>query len=352
MNNASFMSEVISLTDIGSIGEEIQALGVPVRALGMSRGWPNPLAVLTLANWLRQSKPDVIQTWMYHADLLGGIAAKLAGGVPVAWGIHHFNLDNQYNKRSTIWTAKICARLSCWLPEKIVCCSEATRQVHVDLGYVSNKIVVIPNSIDLSVFKPDAMARKSIRKELGISQSTPLIGMVARFDPQKDHRNFVDAAKILHDDYPDVHFLFCGSGVTWDNERLVNWIDSTGIRHCFHLLGLRHDVERITAALDVATLSSYGESFSLIIGEAMASGIPCVTSDIPAPVELLGGYGWVVPIHDSHALCSAWEEILCSSRDVVQKRQDAARERIKNEFSLELMVKRYQHLFVDLYESS
>jgi len=346
------MPEVISLTDIGSIGKDIQALGVPVRALGMSRGVPSPLAVLKLVNWLRQSKPDVIQTWMYHADLFGGIAAKLAGGIPVAWGIHHFNLDSQYNKRSTIWTAKLCARLSRWLPEKIVCCSEATRQVHVNLGYASDKMVVIPNSIDLSVFKPDAMARKSIRKELGVSESTLLIGMVARFDPQKDHLNFVDAARLLHADYPDVHFLFCGSGVTWDNERLSNWINSAGIHHCFHLLGLRRDVERVTAALDVATLSSFGESFSLIIGEAMASGIPCVTSDIPAPVELLGGYGWVVPIHDSRALCSAWKEILLSPGDTVKKRQDAARVRIENEFSLGLMIKRYQHLFLDLYESS
>lgn len=346
-DNNLIASEVISLTDIGLIGGKIKALGVPVYALGMHSGSPNPLKIMKLANWLRQSNPDIIQTWMYHADLIGGIAAKLAGRIPVIWGIHHYNLDRKHNKRSTIWTAKISAMLSRWLPEKIVCCSQATREVHEDLGYVSKKMVVIPNGIDLSVFKPDPLASSNIRKELGISLGVPLIGMVARFSAQKDHCNFVEAAGLLHAKNPVVHFLLCGSDVSWDNQKLVNWIAAAGVSDCFHLLGTRQDVETVTAALDIATLSSFGESFSLMIGEAMACRVPCVTTDIAAPVELLGGNGWVVPIHDARSLCNAWQEILNTPADDVEKRLDAAKQRIQKYFSLDSMVGKYRRVFED-----
>ena len=104
LDQTAFAAEVISLTDIGPLDKKIRALGVPVRVLGMRPGVPNPLGLKRLARWLRQDRPHLIQTWMYHADLIGGIAAKLAGGIPVAWNIRHSNLDTKGNKRSSVWT--------------------------------------------------------------------------------------------------------------------------------------------------------------------------------------------------------------------------------------------------------
>jgi hypothetical protein len=108
-DQAEFEHQVISMTDIGATGEKIRALGVPVRALEMRRGMPNPLGMLRLARWLNQEPPDVLQSWMYQADLVGGLAARLAGGVPVAWGIHSAYLDPQSVKRIKIWTVRACA---------------------------------------------------------------------------------------------------------------------------------------------------------------------------------------------------------------------------------------------------
>src|SRR5829696_7773297 len=121
-DRAAYESEVVSMTDIGAIGEKIQALGVPVRALGMRRGVPNPLGVVRLARWLDLNPPHVVQSWMYQADLVGGLAAGLVGGMPIAWGIHSTHLDPRSEKRTKIWTVRVCARLSCWLPARIVCC--------------------------------------------------------------------------------------------------------------------------------------------------------------------------------------------------------------------------------------
>lgn len=350
IDHVTFESEVISLIDIGPIGQRIQALGVPVRALGMRPGVPNPLGVLRLARWLRQDAPHVIQTWMYHADLVGGLAAKLAGSVPVAWGIHHSNLDSQINKWSTIWTAMACARLSRWLPARIVCCSEASRQVHTQLDYAADKMVVIPNGFDLVVFRPDPTARQSVRQELGIPEKAPLIGLVARFHPQKDHRNFVQAAARFHACAPESHFLLCGDGITWENRELAGWIEAAGIQSQCHLLGRREDIPRLTAALDIAsTAASHGEAFPIVIGEAMACRVPCVVTDVGDSAIIVGETGVVVPPKDPQALATGWRQLLLDmSREERLQLGLAARQRIMERYSLEKIVEQYKRLYESL----
>lgn len=344
-----FQTEVVSLIDAGPIGPKIEALGVPVRSLGMRQGVPNPLAVLRLATWLRQDPPDVIQTWMYHSDLVGGLAAKLAGGMPVAWGIHSSNLDPQGSKRTTIWTAKISARLSRWLPARIVCCSEVSQRIHAQLGYAADRMVVIPNGFDLTAFVPDPGARQSVRKELGIPPEAVLIGSVARFDPQKDHRNFVQAAGELDTRIPESHFLLCGTGITWENTKLAGWIDAEDIRDRCHLLGRREDVPRLMAALDIATTSSaYGEAFPLVVGEAMACGIPCVVTDVGDSGIIVGDTGIVVPPRDPQALAAGWSQLLEMSQEERFQLGLVARQRIMEKYSMEKITKQYEGVYESL----
>ena len=99
-------------------------------------------------------------------------------------------------KERTIWVAKACAKLSSWLPDKIIVCSHAALKSHLALGYYKEKMFVIPNGFDLDEFRPDREARKSVRKELKLDENALLVGLVARFDPQKDHRNFIEAAQL------------------------------------------------------------------------------------------------------------------------------------------------------------
>jgi glycosyltransferase involved in cell wall biosynthesis len=347
----AFKTEVVSLIDIGPIGQKIQALGVSVRALGMRRsGVPNPLAVLRLARWLRQDPPYVIQTWMYHADLIGGLAARLAGSIPVAWGVRNSNLDPQCSRRSTIWIAMACARLSRWLPARIVCCSEASRQVHTQLGYAADKMVVIPNGFDLAVFRADPAARRSVRQELGIPEEAPLIGLVARFHPQKDHCDFVQAAARFHACVPESHFLLCGDGITWRNPELAGWIEAAGIQSQCHLLGRREDIPRLMAALDIAsTAASYGEAFPNVVGEAMACGVPCVVTDVGDSAIIVGETGVVVPPKDPQALAAGWSRLLLDMNQEERRRLGlAARQRIMERYSLGKIVEQYERLYKSL----
>jgi glycosyltransferase involved in cell wall biosynthesis len=348
MDTVRFENEVISLTDLGSMAGRIQATSVPVRALGMRRGIPNPFPMVRLLQWIRESKPQIVQTWMYHANLIGGVAARLAGDIPVVWGIHHANLDPQENKLLTIWTAKSCARMSWWLPRCIVFCSRSALLLHTKLGYESARMQVIPNGFDLNEFRPDSAARISVRKELGIAGDALLIGMAARFDPLKDHHNFLQAAARLHAMNPEVHFMLCGIGVTSENPELAKWVTALDLRaHC-HLLGARQDMPRLFAAMDLATSSSLGEAFPLAVGEAMACGTPCVVTDVGDSALIVSETGRIVPPRNADALAKAWRELTGAEPEVRRYLGRAARRRIKLHFALPAVVEDYQEIYTQL----
>lgn len=340
-----FNSVVISLTDIGPVGERIRAIDVPVRELGMSRGVPTPAGIFTLAHWLWQAKPDLIQTWMYHADLAGGLAARFAGNIPVVWGIHHSKLDSEGNKRTTVWTAKTCARLSRWLPVKIVCCSEASKCVHTVFGYDPSRMIVIPNGFDLNLFKPNSDRVALVRQKFGIPEDIILIGLIGRFNPQKDHRNFIKAAALLQKDIPNVQFLFCGDDITWKNQKLSKWIKGSELSKNFHLLGKRDDIPEIMIALDIASSSSLGEAFPLVVGEAMACGVPCVVTNVGDSALIVGDTGIVVPPKDPKALADGWERLIEMGAEARRKLGIAARKRIQANYSLAAIARQYEDLY-------
>lgn len=304
IDRSEFEPTVISLIDKGEIGPRIEELGIPVYVLGMRRGLPNPLIVLYLARLLRRLKPDVVHTWMYHADLLGGLAARLAGCSRVIWCLRNSNLSKEQSTSSTLKVVSLCAWLSRWLPVQIVSCSQRAKNVHAAVGYADEKIHVIPNGFDLGHFAPDATARASLCAELSLPPDAPLVGMVARFDAQKNHLGFVRAAAQLLQQSPQVHFVLAGTGVDSGNAALRAAISAhPGLQTRMHLLGRRDDVPRLMAALDVLALSSsHGEAFPNVLGEAMACGVPCVVTDVGDSAEIVGNTGRVVAVGDMAAL--------------------------------------------------
>ena len=351
MNADEFDSEVISLTDAGPVADKIKMLGVPVHALGMKRGKPHPLAMIKLSSLLRRKKPDLVQTWLYHSDLIGGLAAKLAGSNKIYWSIRQSNIDVDSNKRSTIWVAKACAKLSSWLPDKIIVCSHAAHKSHQALGYYKEKMLVIPNGFDLDEFRPDPEARKSVRKELKLDENALLVGLVARFDPQKDHRNFIEAAELIREKIPAVHFMLCGEGIDSGNTCLMQWIVKGQMEGCFHLLGIRKDVSRLVAAMDVAVSSSLGEGFPNVVGEAMASSVPCVVTDVGDSALIVADTGRVVPAKDPAALATAISGLLQAPPSFREEMGVLARQRVKMNYSLDSVVSKYEAVFREVVDA-
>ncbi|HSD11570.1 MAG TPA: glycosyltransferase, partial [Candidatus Binatia bacterium] len=344
----AFDPEVVSLECEGPMASKIAALDVPVRSLGLRSGRIEPRRFLQFVAWLRRSRFHLLQTWMYHADLVGGFAAKLAGRLPVVWSIRQSNLDPRHNKRPTLWIVSACARLSPWLPARIICCSEAAQKAHREVGYAADKMVVIPNGFDVDSFRPDPDARTAIRRELDVPESAVLVGHVARFDSQKDHQTFIRASRLLNGSGPEVHFVMCGDNIDAKNVALTEWIAEEGIGPRCHLLGMREDVARIHAALDVEVCSSVGEGFSNAVGEAMACGVPCVSTGVGDADTLIGDTGRVVPIRDPVALARGCEELIAIGPAGRARLGLAARKRIRERFSLDSVVARYESLYREL----
>jgi len=343
---------VISLTELGAVGEQLRQAGVQVRALGMNRSLPSPFDLFRLARLIKDFAPDVVQTWMYHADLIGGLAARLAGVRAVVWNIRHSDLRPGVDKRATIWTARLCGFLSRWLPSLILCNSHHAAGLHEKLGYQRRRIEVVPNGIDVEKFRPQSDAGASVRSELGISDKARLVGLVARFDPQKDHRRFIAAAGIVARQHADVHFLLCGSGIDAHNQDLARWINESPVADHFHLLGVRDDVPRLTAALDLSISSSaHGEGFSNIIAEAMACAVPCVVTKIGDSALIVGDTGWSVPAENEDALADAISVALAEPRDAHGLRGEQARSRIIDNFSIDEIFAKYRAVYQRLQQA-
>ncbi len=339
--------KVISLTGDGVVGELLRARGIPVAWLGMRIGVPDPRAAARLVRRIRADRPDVVQSWMYHSDLLAGIAAA-AGRVPVVWGIRHGGVDARGMKRLTQLTRAVCARLSGVLPARIVCCGEAVMRSHAAAGYRTDRMVVIPNGFDLDRFAPDPAAGAHVRDELTVPPRAAAVGLVARFHPDKDHRTFLLAARAVADALPRAVFLLAGLDVTAANPTLTGWIDELGLGTRVRLLGVRKDVSSVLAALDVAVQSSRVEGFPNALGEAMACEVPVAATDCGESREIVGDTGRIVPTCDPGALAKAIVDLLSLPAERRAALGRAARQRVMERYHIRTVARRFEALWSDV----
>ena len=344
MDRSRFRNSVISMVGNGPLARKIKELEIPVYTLEMKFGVPNPRGLFRLIRLLRKQRPIVLQTWLYHADFLGLLAAKLVRLPQIVWNVRCSDMDMQHYSKVSALVIRMLAALSS-IPEAVVVNSESGCEFHERLGYRPRRWVLIHNGFDLDRFCPDAAARIKFRQELGLPNDAILIGLVARFDPMKDHATFLEAAHLLLEKDPRVHFVLVGSKITLENRELTAMINSGQYGKHFHLMGERDDVSYIMAALDMATSSSYSEGFPNTIGEAMACGVPCVVTDAGDSALLVGNTGMVVPIKNPQALAEGWEQMIKLDGSGRSELGVAARCRIEEQFSLPTNVTRYEEFY-------
>lgn len=341
---------VISLGERGEVGSRIEAAGIPVIALNMKKGISSVRKLIQLVLTLRKFRPAVVQTWMYHADFLGGLATRLAGIKTLAWAVRHTDLSPAANKRSTLRVVGLCARLSHYIPSKILVNSQVARKAHIRIGYPAEKMVVIPNGFDVERFVPSALARQDFREELELDAATPLVGVIGRFHPQKNQLGFVRAMVELRALRPDVHFLLAGQDIDVDNHVLMGAIQAADIGEVCHLLGPRADIPNLMASLDVLALPSVGEAFPNVVGEAMACSVPCAVCDVGDSAWIVGETGRVVPTGDMSGLAHAIHDLLNLPADERAALASAARQRVASLFEIGAVVNQYQAFYESLAE--
>ncbi|MDT8922059.1 glycosyltransferase [Pseudomonas taiwanensis] len=342
-----YVHSVISLTDPGVIGPQLISQGISVRCLGMKGLLGLPKAFFCLLTEMRKFRPDIVQTWMYHADFLGGLAARLAGVRSVIWGVRTTDLERG-GKSVTRLIRKLCAYLSRSVPTKIICAAEASRKAHIAVGYNAQRMLVIPNGFDLSRLNATEEERGVLRASLSLSEEHLVIGSLGRFNPVKDQANFIAATAMLAESNPALRFLMVGRGLTPDNMALTELLSDTGYADRYILLGERGDAPVCLSAMDIFCLHSKTEGFPNVLGEAMAMGVPSVVTDVGDAALLLGGNGIVVPAQDARALALGLKQMIDFSPEVRRLLSESAKTRIVEEFTMEQSSQKFRQLYEDL----
>ncbi|WP_296949173.1 glycosyltransferase [uncultured Massilia sp.] len=338
----SFQHSVVSLTPGGGMIERFAAAGIEVIQLDFKNRFIRDF--FRLISLLRAHPPQVVQTWMYHADLLGGIAARLAGIRNVIWGIRTTDVTAGGSSKNAILRT-VCARMSRIVPRVIVCAAEASLKSHASIGYAADRMTVIPNGFDFARLRANAEQREALRRECGFDDDAIVVGTLGRFNPAKDPENFVRAAGIIADSERNARFLMVGRDMMSVNTELVGWIARTGHADRFVLLGERSDVAICLSAMDVFCLTSRTEGFPNVLAEAMAMRLPCVTTDVGDAAVLLGGLGEVVPRENSEVLAEAVLRMTKSPESERRHLGEQASGRVNAEFSMKRMRERFEVIY-------
>jgi glycosyltransferase involved in cell wall biosynthesis len=345
LDSSKFQAYVISLMEHESLTSSIENLGVPVHSLELIRGSVKLTALWRLVCLMYKIKPDLIQGWMYHANIaVLTIPVFYYCDVPILWSIHNSIYSLSYEKKKTAAIIQFSAYFSKFLTQ-VIYVSRVSQQQHEALGFSVSNGTIIPNGIDCNLFMPSAIAHLSVKAELGLPEYSILIGLIARFDPLKDHSTFIEAASLIAKKVSDIHFLLIGALIDRENTFLYQMIQRYNLLHQFHLLGERSDIPRLMASLDIATSSSYSEAFSLAIAEAMACGVPCVVTDVGDSAWIVSDTGRVVPVRSPQALADAWQELIDLGQEKRKDLGNAARSRILEKFSLNSVVAQYEALY-------
>lgn len=339
-----FRHVVISMQEGGAIAVELKNAGVEVRSLAMTRGFPSPVGIARLVRLLQEFKPDIVHCWLYHGCLAGLIGKQLVGVPRLIWGLHSANPGLRAYSLLTRGVVRLCAMFSSRV-DAIIAVSQRCWTVHQDLGYETGRMRIIANGVDVKRFSPDASARRAVLEELGLPQQSILVGLFARYSPMKDHATFLRAGELVRQRCADVRFILAGSGITPDNQPLLQLVRDSKLEDAVCLLGSRHDMPRLAAALDIACLSSWSESFGIVALEAMACAVPCVVTNVGDLASVVQNTGRVVPPSDPSAMAKAMMALIAMPPNARAAMGQRARERVLEQYALPKMVNAYESLY-------
>lgn len=318
---------VIALMPSGAMTDDVRAAGIDVYELGMKRGRPSVAAFVRLVLILRRVRPTLLMTWLYHNDLLGTFARRLVRSPRLVWNIRGSAGLTAGRSWSTRLVIRLLARLS-HLPEAVGSNSHRAIETHRALGYRPLKWLYLPNGFPTSEWYPDPDQRLQVRRELGFEEHQRVVVSVARTDPEKDPNNLLQAADAFLRQDQDARLLLIGRGT----DELTMPVDTA---NKVVALGERRDVSRLLRGCDVAILSSATEGFPNAVGEAMASGLPVVATDVGDTARIIADTGRVVPPRDPQALAVATLELLRLDRNSLAQLARLARKRIIAHYSLD-----------------
>jgi glycosyltransferase involved in cell wall biosynthesis len=345
MDNEQFRHVVVSMKEEGDVGAMISEMGVPVFSMGPRRKLSWIPGIRKVARIVREHKPMIIQGWLYHGNMVATMVHWMTGKkAALMWNIQQALHDPGYETKEVRRLISLGARLS-MRPDVIIYISEAGMRHHSKFGYYEDRSMVIHNGIDTGLFRPSTELRNKMRSELNINEETTAVGLIARYSPVKDLDNFIEAANLVLRDERDVVFVCAGPGLERENSELMDKISEAGLDENIVLLGVRRNIQNLLPGLDIVVLSSKSEGFGMVIGEAMACGVPCVTTDVGDTAKLIGNTGLVVEPSNPYALSAGISDYVALGPILRKRRGEMARERVVENYPLEKMIRQYEIVY-------
>ena len=336
LDPSRFAVTVATLYDRGPLREAVARLpGVRLETLGKAGRWDLAGPLARLVRLVRGEAIDAVYGFLDIASLYALAGGRL-GGAKVAFGVRSSYMDFSRYERSegAVWRL---VALASRAADLVVYNSFAGRDYALARGFSRRNAVVVPNGIDVDRFRADPEGGRRVRGEWGIAPGARLVGLVGRLDPMKDHATFLRAAALLRAKDPGLRFACVGEGPGPHAEGLRALAVQLGLEGALVWAGARRDMPAVYAALDVLALSSRGEGFPNVIGEAMACGVPCAATDVGDAARIVGDTGAIVPAEDPAALAAALRGLLAEPAAQRQSRGARCRERIVREYPLAAM---------------
>jgi glycosyltransferase involved in cell wall biosynthesis len=353
LNPAAAQPWVVTLRPPGVLSDRLAATGCDIYSLDVRRSVPSPSALIRLAKVTGRRRPDLLQGWMYHGNLAASVAGMLADRpIPVIWNVRHSLADLSSEKASTRALLRVSARLS-RRTAAIIYNSRTAAREHEAIGFAPERAVHIPNGFNCSAFSPDRGRRAYLERLFGIDPGALVVAMVARYHPMKDHLNLINAVARARGEGHDLHLLLVGTDLEAPDNPAAAAARIALPADRLTISGERLDVADWLPGVDMVALSSaWGEGFPNILGEAMACGIPCVTTDVGDSAWVIGDAGMAIPPANVEALATAIADLAAMPAEVRIAVGARGRARVTEHFEIDKIVKSYRDLWYAVVDAT
>lgn len=342
LNDNKNVHHIIALKSLGYNKKILENNKITVYSIRLTKNPISFLRLIKIFKIIRSYSPELVQTWLYHSDLIGGIIAKVLGIKKIYWNIRHTDINSNNLRLSTRLIIRLLSLFSKIIPNKIIFCSEESMNNHKAIGFDQKKFRLIHNGINLHIFNTIENIEDK-KNKLGISNDSIIFGMIARFHPYKDHETLLKALSLIKSEGFKFICIFAGVNMDKKNKILSNMIFKYNLQSYIRLLGQKNEISQIMNVIDIGILSTHSESFPNVLAEQMACKVPCIASDQGATKLIIGETGWVVPPRNAVELKNSLLEAISefNQKEKWNIRRNKARERIIKFFSIDLMIKKY-----------
>ena len=304
--------------------------------------WGGLTATYRLSRMIRAQKPDVVQGWLPHGNLLASLASIIAGHRRVFWNIRSSSYSSRRVKLRTRAIVRTLAWLSSFAPRKIISCGPVATRAHIEMGFCESKFMNIPNGYKIPVRRDRKESQEKFRENYLIPTGRVLIGMVARYHELKDHSTLIQALASVRQENQSFQLILAGRGMVWANDKLKEMIEAAGLQDVTTLLGETGTGSEVFEILDLHVLSSRSEGFPNVVAESMLHGVPNIATRAGEAPEIIGDKRWVVDTEAPEMLAESIADFLGLSAADVASTATQQYERVQANYGIDSCVSKYR----------